>query len=202
MNHDVIIVGAGPIGSYTGYLLSKTGLNVGIFEKSTTIGQEVNCTGIVSHECLDKIDIPGEAIIKPIHSIKAISPSGNFFRYQSAIPIAHIVNRKQFDHGINMMAVREGATVYLNTKVEDIHITEDEFRISVKSEGKKAEYSSGVGVIATGFEVKTFQGIFQRPSYFLYGAQTDVTMKDVSDVEVYFGERIAPNSFGNFIAFP
>ena len=32
-DHDVIIVGAGPIGSYTARLLAEEGLDVGLFEK-------------------------------------------------------------------------------------------------------------------------------------------------------------------------
>jgi geranylgeranyl reductase family protein len=196
MNHDVLIIGAGPIGSYTGFLLSKQGLRVGIFEKSSAIGQNVNCTGIVSQDCLEKVNISAEAVVRPINAIKAISPAGNFFRYQSAKPLAYVVNRTQFDHGINMMAAREGTAVYLNSKVEDVHITDDAFQVTVTSEGRRSAYHSAIGVIATGFDVKTFDGVFQRPSYFLYGAQTDVSIKDVSDVEVYFGERIAPNSFG------
>lgn len=31
--HDIIIVGSGPVGGYTAYLLAKEGFDVGIFEK-------------------------------------------------------------------------------------------------------------------------------------------------------------------------
>jgi flavin-dependent dehydrogenase len=65
--HDVIVVGAGPVGSYTAYLLAKAGLDVGIFERNPVIGKDVNCTGIVSGECLKKFDLPEEAILRPIN---------------------------------------------------------------------------------------------------------------------------------------
>lgn len=193
--HDVIIVGAGPIGSYTAYLLAREGLDVCIFEKNSVIGKDVNCTGIVSDECLKKFDLPSDVILRPIHSIKAVAPSGNYLRYQSASPLAYIVNRSLFDNEMNKMAVREGATTYLNTRIEWVNITESAFTIKVKSDDKECEFSSRLGVIATGFELKSLHGIFKNHNSFLFGIQTDVKMEEVSDVEVYFGEKIAPGSF-------
>ncbi|OGW37164.1 MAG: hypothetical protein A2Y97_01160 [Nitrospirae bacterium RBG_13_39_12] len=191
--HDVIIVGAGPIGSHTAYLLAKEGLDVGIFEKNSGIGKDVNCTGIVSTECLKIFGIPDEVILRPVNSIKAFSPSGNCLRYHSASPLAYIINRSLFDQDINRRAVTEGATTYLNTKVENISISDGSFKIKVKTEGKDREFRSKTGVIATGFELNSF---IKKPKRFLYGIQTDVKMEGVNDIEVYFGKQIAPESFG------
>jgi flavin-dependent dehydrogenase len=56
--HDIIIVGAGPIGSYTAFLLAREGFDVGIFEKNPSIGKDVNCSGIVSVECFKRFGLP------------------------------------------------------------------------------------------------------------------------------------------------
>ncbi len=194
--HDVIVVGAGPIGSYTAYLLAKEGLDVGIFERNPVIGKDVNCTGIISTECLNIFDLPDEVILRPVNSIKAFSPSGNYLRYQSGSPLAYVINRGLFDHEINRIAVRAGAKTYLNTRVKEINITDGAFKVKVKTEGKEREIRSRTGVIATGFELNSIEGVFNRPKDFLFGIQTDVKMEDVSDIEVYFGEKIAPGSFG------
>jgi digeranylgeranylglycerophospholipid reductase len=194
--YDVIIVGAGPIGSYTAYLLAKEGLNVGIFEKNSDIGKDVNCTGIVSNECLKIIGLPEEVILRPVDSIKAFSPSGNCLRYHSTSPLAYVINRSLFDQEINRRAGVEGATTYLNTKVEEISITDGTFKIKVKTEGKDREFISKTGVIATGFELNSFIKTFKKPKHFLYGIQTHGIMEGVSDIEVYFGQKIAPGSFG------
>lgn len=194
--HDVIVVGAGPVGSYTAYLLAKEGLDIGIFEKNPVIGRDVNCTGIISGECLKKFGFPGEIITGTINSIKGIAPSGNYIRYHTVSPLAYTVNRSLFDGEVNKMAVREGATTYLNSKVEEIEVTGDSFKIRLNTRGKEREFSARAGVIATGLELHSFPGIFRRPINFLFGVQTDVEMEDVRDVEVYFGEKIAPGSFG------
>jgi len=61
--------------------------------------------------------------------------------------------------------------------------------------GIKKECRSKIGVIATGFDLRALNGLYRKPERFLYGIQTDVGMKEISDVEVYFGEKIAPGSF-------
>jgi digeranylgeranylglycerophospholipid reductase len=193
--HDVIIIGAGPIGSYTAYLLAKEGMDVGVFERNPFVGKDVNCTGIISAECLKKIHLPEEVLLRSIDSIKAIAPSGNYLRYQSASPMAYIVDRSQFDCAMNSMATREGATTYLDARVEEIHISDNAFRIKLKTNGEIAEFSSRVGVIATGFELHSLHRMFKMPKSFLFGIQTEVKMQEISDVEVYFGEQVAPGSF-------
>lgn len=169
--HDIIVVGAGPIGSYTAYQLAKTGLNVGIFEKNLSIGEDVNCTGLISEECFKHFDLPREAILRQVDSIKAYSPSGNYIRYQSASPLAYIVSRSFFDQEMNRMAVREGVTTYLNTRVEEITIMDDSFHVKVKTGEEENKFSSKVGVIATGFDLNSLREGVTKPRNFLYGVQ-------------------------------
>ncbi len=152
--HDIIVVGAGPVGSYTAYLLAREGLDVGIFERNASVGEDVNCTGIVSAECLGNLHLPEGVVMRPISSIRAVSPSGNCLRYHSASPLAYIVNRGLFDREMNAMAAREGATTYLNTRVEEIEITGSAFTVKLEGAGRRKEFISRVGVVATGFELE------------------------------------------------
>lgn len=189
--HDVIIVGAGPIGTYTAYLLAKEGLDVAILEKHSHIGENINCTGIVSKECFKRFALSEETVVKPLQTIKAFSPSGNYLRYESESPFAYVVDRSLFDSEINKKALEKGATLYLNTKVKKINITKDAFKVETDNEIK--EFSSKIGIIATGFELSPI--ILKRPKNFLYAVQTDVEMEGIRDVEVYLGRGIAPGSF-------
>ncbi|MFZ6017556.1 MAG: geranylgeranyl reductase family protein [Nitrospirota bacterium] len=190
--HDVIIVGAGPIGSYTAYLLAKEGLNVAILEEHSTIGEGVNCTGLVSIRCFKNFDLPEETILRPIEAIKAFSPSGNYVEYNTdtGSTLAYVVDRGLFESEIARMALKEGATLYLKARVKKINITDDTFR--VETEGGN-EFRSKVGVVATGFELNPLTS--ERPEEFLYGVQIDGELKEIRDIEVYFGRKIAPGSF-------
>jgi digeranylgeranylglycerophospholipid reductase len=194
--YDVVVIGAGPVGSHTAYLLAKEGLHVGIFEKNTAIGKDVNCTGIISTECFTKFNLSQDIVLKPIDSIKAFSPSGNFIQYQASSPIAYVINRSLFDKNMNNMAVKKGALTHINTRVEEIVSTNGDFRIKVRSGKEKREFKSKVGVLANGFELTTLRDVIKRPKKFLYGIQTDAMMHEVKTIEVYFGNHIAPGSFG------
>ena len=189
--HDVIIIGAGPIGSYTAYLLARKGLNVAILEKHSVVGEEVNCTGIVSAGCFKSFDLPTGTILKSIETIKAFSPSGNCVEYKTGSTITHVLNRSLFDREIAQMAVREGATLYLKTNVKEISITDSAFKAKTERAGE--EFSSKVGVVATGFELNPL--ILRGPESFLYAVQTEGEVRDVEGIEVYFGREIAPGSF-------
>ena len=194
--HDVIVVGAGPIGSHTAYLLAKQGLDVMICEKNAAVGKDVNCTGIISAECMKRFNLVSDTIDKPVHTIKAFAPSGNSVHYRSEKPFAYTVNRSNFDRELNSLAQQEGVTTYLNTNVRIVYSGKDCFQISVKcSDGTEKIFQSRVGVIATGFELNALNGIQPRHVDFSYGIQADVLMDDLTDVEVYFGKHIAPGSF-------
>ncbi len=193
--HDVIVVGAGPVGSYTAYQLAKAGLDVGIFERNDVVGKDVNCTGIVSTECMKKVQIPDEVVLSAVMSIRAVAPSGSCLRYCSPVPLAYVVDRNNFDREMNRTACSAGATTRLNARVERVSVTKHDFRIIFVDKGIEQECRSKIGVIATGFDLCALNGLYRKPENFLYGIQTDVGMRGITDVEVYFGEKIAPGSF-------
>jgi flavin-dependent dehydrogenase len=100
-----------------------------------------------------------------------------------------------FDREMNSRAEKAGAVLHLNSGVREIAVTRDAFSIKTGRAGKESTYSSKVGIIATGFELHALPGIPERPAECFYGAQTEVGMEQLEDVEVYFGEKIAPGSF-------
>ena len=44
----ISIIGAGPAGLYTAYLLAKQGREVNVFEQDKEIGLPIQCTGIIT----------------------------------------------------------------------------------------------------------------------------------------------------------
>ena len=61
--YDVIVVGAGPAGSYTAYKLSFQGCKVAVLEQNKAPGVGICCTGIVSPRCFDSFGVNPEVIL-------------------------------------------------------------------------------------------------------------------------------------------
>jgi len=60
---DVLIVGAGPVGTYLATLLSKEGIDVTIIERKQEIGKFA-CSGLVSSRLSDFIDMENDDFLE------------------------------------------------------------------------------------------------------------------------------------------
>ncbi|MEW6584899.1 MAG: geranylgeranyl reductase family protein [Nitrospirota bacterium] len=194
--YDAAVIGAGPVGSFTAYLLAREGFRVCIFEKNSAVGRNINCTGIISPACLKKCGLPDGIVLKTVDSIRAISPSGDCLRYQSGSPLAFVVDRRLFDGHMNEKAVGEGVSTFLNARVTGIEFDPGGCGISVIQDGTARSFRAKVAVSATGFELSALKGIKTQPIKYLYGIQSDISMDDVHDIEVYLGKDVSPGSFG------
>lgn len=194
--YDVAIIGAGPSGSYTAYLLARSGYKVAILDKDKKIGEPVVCTGIVSEEACRKFSLPKEAILKDINSFKLISPSGETFRYQHIDPFAHVLDRGLFDALLLKQAKDEGADFFSESYVIGLRSGDREIKITYRAREFHNTIRAKTVVIAIGLCSSLIERIgLKRPDSFLKGIQAEVEGDGFDDVEVYIGEKIAPGSF-------
>lgn len=195
--YDVLVIGAGPAGSYTAELLAAAGYRVAILEQREALGGRGCCTGILGWECLEMFPIPSNLILKTAHSACIFSPSGKRLRLFKEKPQAHIVDREAFDIMRARMAQRQGAELLLGHRVLNVGLDDGGARVEYQLDGSRASLCCRAVVIANGFA----SGLAQRlglgsPPDFVLGAQVDVAVKDVDEVEVYLGQEVAPGFFG------
>ena len=108
----IVIIGAGPIGCFLGYLLAKEGKDVAIYEEHSKIGSPVQCTGIITEEIKKIIDLNDKIIINKVDNIRIFSKNNKI-----DIPINDIVvDRTKFDKNLAKLAKKEGAKIYLDRK--------------------------------------------------------------------------------------
>ncbi len=110
----IAIIGAGPVGCYTGYLLAKMGYDIEIFEQASVIGKPVQCTGIVSTR-LRKI-VEGDFVINTTTKAKISCGKELFLDTKNLV-----IDRTLFDMHLAEMAESEGAQIHLKHKLTKIN---------------------------------------------------------------------------------
>ena len=117
---DVIVVGAGPAGSYVAYELASSGYSVGVFEEKSASGLNACCTGIISAECFRSLDPARDMILAEVKSAEFYSPSGRCLRFQTEAVQAYVVDRVSLDRTLVSRAQSKGAQYFFSSPVVDI----------------------------------------------------------------------------------
>lgn len=193
--YDIVIVGAGPIGSYTAYLLADKGFDVCLLDEKTEIGKDVICAGVIGKEAFKRFDLPTKSILSRIDSATFLSPTKTKLEYKPEEVFAYIVDREKFDRGILKSAQHVGVDLHLKQRVTTIEKKSSRYYTVVTS---KRKYKTRIIVLATGinYALNKKAGL-GKPSQFLYGSQIELPISfSKSNVEIHIGTSFAPGSFG------
>jgi digeranylgeranylglycerophospholipid reductase len=194
--YDVIVVGAGPAGSYIAYELASLGHDVAVFEEKSASGLNVCCTGIISTECLQSLDLGTDVILTKVNSAKFFSPSGRCLRLQTEKVQAYVVNRLLLDKALASKAQSQGAQYFFSSPVIDIIPGKDSIQTETLCSGVREIFSARAVILANGFRPKLPRKLgLGKIKGFLVGAQAEIEAKNVYEFEVYFSQGIAPGAF-------
>ncbi len=194
--HDVIVVGAGCVGSYAARILAEKGYDILVLDKDREVGDSVNCSGIIGAEAFSSLDLPEGAIQNVLRGMKIFGPSGRAVPYHPVEPLAYIVNRVHFDQLLAKRARQRGAAYSMDTFVERITVGEKGVQLDVAAAGERKTVEGKVCILATGFggKMPLAPGIGEiRES--IQGVQLEADMADVEDTEIYLGRNVAPGAF-------
>lgn len=192
---DVVVIGAGPAGTFCAALTAKAGLSTLVLEEHDDAGLFVNCTGIIGAEAFRRLNLPTEPILSSLQAITFYAPSGLSFRYDPGRPLAHIVSRQRFDQALAEFARSEGASFRFGYYARLLHLDSDEVKLRQREEDPEPVLGR-VAVIATGFGSNLPAQVgLAGPREIVYGAQAEVEMEGLRDVEIYVGKGVAPEAF-------
>jgi geranylgeranyl reductase family protein len=194
--YDVIVIGAGPVGSRVAHRLAGRGHRVMVLERRPQVGEKVCCTGIVSEECARAFDLDEGVILRRANSAKLFSPSGKLLQLRREESQACILDRAAFDLAMVSRAQGEGAEYVFDSPVSDIAVGEKGVRVEV-SRQERRHFEARAVVIAAGFGSRLVQKLgLGELTDFALGAQAEVETPGIEEVEVHFGQKIAPGFFG------
>jgi len=191
--YDVVVIGGGPIGSYTAQKLAQKGFNVCILEQKKVIGSGVVCTGIISKESFECYGLPDESIQTRINSFLFISPKNQELKYIHPDTFAYVVDREIFDRKLSEKAQNSGVKYLLGVRVKSVEELGKHYKVCAN--GKYWQAKSVV--IATGVDYKLQKNLeLGKPQRFLYGSQIELPIEaDNTNIEIYVSQHYTPGSF-------
>ena len=196
--YDVAVIGGGPIGSHVAFRLAVLGYEVVVVERKTETGGPVCCTGIVSRECVSSLALDKDVVFRQANGARLLSPSGRVLRLWRPEPQVSIVDRTAFNVALANRAQGQGVEYRLNSSVVGAHFSDNGVSLEFGMQGNGIKYLQAravviaAGAASAGLAVALGLG---KVGDFAMGAQAEVEIMGVDEVEVYFGGEITPGFF-------
>lgn len=182
----ISIIGAGPCGSHTAYLLAKAGLEVSVFEEHKSIGEPMQCTGIVTPALEKIIELKKNFVVNTINKTRIYAPNNSFVDIELKRNI--ILDRKKFDAHLAKEAKKQGAKFFLNHKFISFKKRDGKTVIEVKNNktGNFKKFKTRVLIGADGpvSSVAKAAGMFGERKFFV-GLQNVMEENNDNIVEFY-----------------
>ena len=191
---DVAIVGGGPGGMAAARSLAAAGWSVTVFEEHQQIGTPVHCTGVLAEDVIAALDLPAEAVLNPLSTVRFIAPAGHSFDYTTATTEAVVIDRAVFDAALGRRAEQAGAAIVHGRRVIGIEVASGSARVTF-AEGETVSARSVILACGANYSFQKRLGL-GIPSTFLQSAQLELPAERLGDVEIHFGSEIAPKGFG------
>ncbi|MBQ8018271.1 MAG: NAD(P)/FAD-dependent oxidoreductase [Methanobrevibacter sp.] len=115
---DVVVVGAGPVGSTIAYYLTNQGLNIAIIDKKRQIGYPLQCAGILSKHIFDNNHLPDEVILNNVKGA-FLHSKNHILKVEKDTTQAYIIDRISYDEFLLNRAIQNGVK-FINQKVIDV----------------------------------------------------------------------------------
>jgi digeranylgeranylglycerophospholipid reductase len=191
--HDIIIIGGGPGGLATSRLLAREGFDVVLFEEHPSSGEPVHCTGVLAAEAFDDPVIPRDVILNPLRTVRFFAPNGAAISHTTETTEAVVVDRAALDRALFSAARDAGVQLLTGRRATNVSVEADGVTVTL---GDGATVRARACVLACGaqYSIQRKLGL-GMPAVFLQSAQVEVPADSPGDVEVRFGQDVAPGGF-------
>lgn len=195
---EITIFGAGPVGSYAAYLLSKAGFKVVLFDqkKVSQIGLPVQCTGLLTEEIKQFLPLDSSFLINSFSGIEVFSPAGRKICLNKT---EFLVDRKKFDQHLLTLAVNAGANFYPQHRLIKVEKnSQGKVNLIVQNKNKLKVISPQVLIGADGplSLVRQYLNPTQKKKFY-YGLQALVKGNfNPQAYSVFLGAQVCPGLFG------
>jgi geranylgeranyl reductase family protein len=189
---DVLVVGGGPGGLNCARRLAQSGYAVAVLEEHTTSGQPVHCTGVLAVEAFDEFGLSRRSILNPLATARFFSPAGLSVSHTTRTTEALVVDRALFDQDLHRQALEAGATVIMGHRVTSVDVSAD--AVTVLAGHRTFTARSAVLACGANYVLHRQLGL-GMPGTYLRTAQLELQASRPRDVEIHFGQEVAPQGF-------
>lgn len=191
---DVVVIGGGPAGSMTARLLADAGHDVLVLEEHPTLGAPVHCTGLMGVEAFDEFDLPRDTILGEAGSARFWGAAGQSVSARSARIRAVIIDRGRFDQQLGERAEAAGAEIRRGCRAETVSVDADAVTVTTGPETPSIRARACVLACGASYRFHRTLGL-GMPDEFLQSAQLETPFPARSEIEVRFGNEVAPSGF-------
>lgn len=193
---DVIVVGAGPSGSYASYSLSRRGYDVLNLEEHLEVGKPVECTGLVSERVTHMVRTKSE--VNTVTGAHVIFPNGERIHVKKREKTI-VLDRDSFDKDCAAQSIGAGTDLCIGSRVKSVKVTDQYASVTYRENGDLKEERTLAVIGADGINSRVRRDLFpSRTSRIVSGYQVDSAhrLEDQDSVEVYVGSRVSRGFFG------
>jgi geranylgeranyl reductase family protein len=198
MKTDAVIIGAGPAGLISAYVISNHGYSLEVFEEHNLVGYPIHCTGMVSVEGFNRLGIKPDPSFhqNTIYGGRIFSSDGSCIKIKDKKPRAYIINRGKFDAFLADRVLNKGGNINLGKRVDKILFKKG--RVNSLQIGN-SNFSSKIFIDAEGVggRLLSRSGIntLQKGILNGYNVELEVEIDEPDMVEVWFNQEIAKDFF-------
>src|SRR3954467_294861 len=135
---DVLIVGGGPGGLFIAARLAAKGVRTLVCEEHDRVGDPVHCTGVLAADSFTTFNLPVNATLNQLTSVRFLSPGGIPVDYTTPVPLATVIDRPVFDRALADRAVAAGAELRVGARVTSLDVDESGARAMVAGAAVRA----------------------------------------------------------------
>lgn len=196
--YDLIVIGAGPAGSYFSTIVSRNGYKTLLIEKKRLPGDNIHCGEALSKDSVtDIINIKKRWISTNINEVIFFSPSKSHFTIKFP-GVGWILNRRIFDYDLFIEAAKAGTETITGNAVVDLHRNENYWKVKLQdgsifysklligSDGLPSFVGKTIGLT----KPLSYGQFYLAYQYLIY------TNESTSSMEFFFGNKVAPGGYG------
>lgn len=200
VDYDVLVIGAGPVGSNTARLFAKEGHKVLLVEEHPEVGIPVQCAGLVTPRIFDHcpFDI-GDLHQNDLHGGVVYSPDGTEVRFRTDKVQAQAMDRARFDQRMAEYATNEGVELRVATKAVAANRIDGGISVTLQHDGKRTDVSCKFLVGADGIRSRTAEWFgFPRVDEIVSAYEAELTgchIEEEDMIPMFAGDKAAPGFF-------